>query len=223
MSYESTLFPFTKPLDSYLFAKYDEQMALLILQHCYPGTYSSLCLSDAPDLQDIDKSIGIEVTRMISQSEAQIEGEYTKYCFGKKGETETQLCRQKIEKNGGKVNEYSVTFPTKTSKDEKNDLQNAIRSKMAKLDDYRKSGFRSLGLFVLYEQPLIPIGLDELKSWFDDAISQYEVQYDSIFLSYSCCLICYTPADKQLYPNPIDRYILDSLCKEARIKVELSN
>ena len=53
---------FSKPLESKLHSRYIEQLVFLLLNHIFPEISSDLILSDAPDLQAKDKSVGIEIT-----------------------------------------------------------------------------------------------------------------------------------------------------------------
>lgn len=72
-------------------------------------------------------------------------------------------------------------------------FQDAVRKKMKKLASYRQQGFEKVGLFVFYDEPPIPIHLEELKNCFDEILNEY---------------------------RPIERNAYNRLQYEARIKVE---
>ena len=43
---------------------------------------------------------------------------------------------------------------------------------MEKLESYRTQGYQKVGLFVFYDEPPIPVKLEELKDYFDDLFSE---------------------------------------------------
>lgn len=110
--------------------------------------------------------LGIEVTEAVTKEEAQIEGEFVKYRLESSLE-EKERRKQLIENNGAKVDELGLTYPVKNSDSEKLIFQDAVRKKMEKLASYRRQGFEKVGLFVFYDEPPIPVRLEELKNYFD--------------------------------------------------------
>ena len=66
---------------------------------------------------------------------------------------------------------------------------------MEKLASYRKQGFKKMGLFVFYDEPPIPIKLEELKECFDDVLKKYNDKYDVIYFGFTCGLIEYIVND----------------------------
>lgn len=163
------LFPFEKPLTSRFRKKYVETLALGILQYCYKEKYDGFEVHDAPDISDGNKLIGIEVTEAISDEQAQIQGEFVKYRLESKSEEKGRRKRV-IENNGASVNKLGLTYPVKNGDDEKQIFQNAIRKKMEKLESYRTQGYQKVGLLVFYDEPPIPVKLEELKDYFDEAM-----------------------------------------------------
>lgn len=215
------LMPFRVPLDSHLKTKSREYFAILVLKYCESDKFADLVLADAPDLQMPDKSVGIEVTVAISQQQARLEGEFEKYQFGKQGDSEKAKSKEKIELCGGKMNEYSLSYPVKTSEDELTVFQSAIRNKMRKLSFYREKGYASMGLFLLYEEPPIPNQLIKWFSCFDAGQEGYSDQYDFLFFCYDCALLYYDFHSKKYIMFPIDRDVFYGLKKKARIRTEL--
>lgn len=211
---------FSGPLKPELMKKYDEQFALLVLQHCYRAEYDDYVLLDAPDLQSNDEKIGIEVTKAIFPRDAQIYGEFNRYRLGEKSENNRSRCKRLIEKNGGAIDEYSITFPAKTSDDERIIVQNAIRRKTEKIRDYRSKGFQRLGLFVLYEEPIIPVRSDTLATWFDTVQDDCNDRYDFLFFCYSCGIIYCDYWLQKFEISPIDPSRYDKIAFQARVYVE---
>lgn len=213
------LFPFEKPLTSRFRKNYVEYLALSILQYCYEGTYDGFEVQDAPDISDENKSVGIEVTEAVTSKQAQIEGEFVKYRLESKLE-EKERRKQIIENNGAKLDELGLTYPVKDSDDEKLIFQYAIKKKMEKLAEYRKQGFKEIGLFVFYDEPPIPISLEALKNCFDEVLNEYNDKYDMIYFGYSCGLIEYNVLENVIQPKHIDRIDYNKLQYETRLKVE---
>lgn len=213
------LFPFKKPLTSRYRKKYVEFLALGILQYCYDGTYEGFDVYDAPDIRDKTKTVGIEVTEAITIEQAQIESEFVKYRLENNEEKKVRR-KQIIEENGAKVDELGLTYPVKNSDDEKLIFQNAIKKKMEKLASYRKQGFKKIGLFVFYDEPPIPIKLEELKECFDDVLKKYNDKYDVIYFGFTCGLIEYNILLDEINARPIERNTYNRLLYEARLKVE---
>jgi hypothetical protein len=212
--------PFSGPMDSHLTTKYTEYVAYSVLKYCEPAFYTDLVLSDAPDLQKPDYSVGIEVTEAISQQQAQIDGEFVKYRFGKESDADRARCKKKIELCGGYLDDYSLTYPLKDLKDEQEIFQTAIRRKMKKLPTYRQKGFCRVGLFLLYEEPPIPVTLNELLSCFEAGQEACADQYDFLYFCAHSSLLRYEPKTKEYQSFKIGREQLDSIKLNARIKVE---
>ena len=133
---------------------------------------------------------------------------------------EKERRKQIIENNGAKVSELSLTYPVKDGDSEKLIFQDAVRKKMKKLASYRQQGFEKVGLFVFYDEPPIPIHLEELKNCFDEVLNEYKDKYDAIYFGYSCGLIEYNVLLKSIQAQPIRRNVYNRLQYEARLKVE---
>ncbi len=165
------LFPAVRPLTSRFRKKYVETLALGILKYCYKEKYAGYEVHDAPDISDGNKLVGIEVTEAVSDEQAQIQGEFVKYRLESRPKKKERRKRI-IENNRASVNELGLTYPVKNGDDEKQIFQNAIRKKMEKLESYRTQGYQKVGLFVFYDEPPIPVKLEELKDYFDDLFSE---------------------------------------------------
>ncbi|GEM_PF-1264893 len=212
------LFPFEKPLTSRFRKKYVETLALGILQYCYKEKYDGFEVHDAPDISDGNKLIGIEVTEAVSDEQAQIQGEFVKYRLESRTE-EKERRKRIIEENGASVNQLGLTYPVKNGDDEKQIFQNAIRKKMEKLESYRIQGYQKVGLYVFYDEPPIPVKLEELKDYFDEAMNGYNDKYDIIYFVHSFGLIEYDVLTDEVQVIPIERSIYNKLRYDARVKI----
>ena len=214
--YIERLFLFEKPLTSRFRKKYVEFLALEILQYCYGDFYKKFNVYDSPDLCDKERVVGIEVTI----EEAQIKSEFVKYRL-ENDNSKKERRRQIIENNGGRVEKFGLSYPVKNSESEIVTFQNAIRKKMEKLSLYRSRGFKTLGLFIFYDEPPIPIKIELLKECFDQVLNEYNDKYDFLYFGYSCGLVYYDIVNSDIQVKIIDRSDYDKLMYAARIKTDI--
>lgn len=74
---------FTSALPSELIKTSREYYALAVLRYSYPERFTGLCKSESPDLQDLNRSLGVEVTWGGSPQDEIITGESYKYSQAK--------------------------------------------------------------------------------------------------------------------------------------------
>ena len=129
--------------------------------------------------------------------------------------------RQIIENNGGRVEKFGLSYPVKNSESEIVTFQNAIRKKMEKLSLYRSRGFKTLGLFIFYDEPPIPIKIELLKECFDQVLNEYNDKYDFLYFGYSCGLVYYDIVNSDIQVKIIDRSDYDKLMYAARVKTDI--
>lgn len=211
---------FDGPLKSHLQTKYTENFAYQVLKLCFPEKYRDLIMDDAPDLQMPDKTEGIEVTVAVSPQTAQIDGEFNNYRVGKQDVKSKERCKQIIERNGGKIEEFGLSYPVMTLQDEQEIFRATIQNKMKKLDAYRRKGFSQVCLFILYDEMPIPPG-DVQRDWlqcFNDAQEGYEDKYDFLYFCYPEALFTYDFSKGNYKVDVIDRELYGALSIEARLK-----
>jgi len=98
------------PLNSHLGTAYFEYTALIVLVELFPEKYGELIRKDKPDLQDADKSLGVEVTRAIEGNYGEIEGLTSEAFYG--NEAYKAKATRQIEKLGGSFDEFGMLWPT---------------------------------------------------------------------------------------------------------------
>lgn len=211
---------FTTALDSKLHSKYIEQLVFMILKHIFSDKFSDFVLSDKPDIQSTDKSVGIEITEAIAPRIAQIDGEYAKLRFGKNSEYEKNKCKQLIEKNGGKVDELELSYPVTNSKEELDIFVNALRKKIKLLPSYRENGFKNMGLFIFFDEPPIPFKQEVLMKRFAEIKTDNMDQYDFLFFGYHYGVIYYDFSDMNYKNYRINEDEFDTMSQSAREFVE---
>ena len=216
---QMSFFPFSKPLTSRFRKDFIENLALGVLQYCYDNTYDGFSVHDAPDLSDDAKTVGIEVTEAISENEACIEGEFTKYRLASNVEIKERK-KQLIENRGGILDDLGLSYSVTDGNCEKIIIQSALRKKMKKITEYKKKGFQTIGLFIFLNGMPIPAGLETFKNYFDEVLNEYNERYDIIYFGYSCGLMEYDVVKGNIQAQIINRADYDKLQYEARLKVE---
>ena len=211
---------FKKPLDSKLHSRYVEQLVFSMLKHIFPETSSILSLSDSPDLQAEDKSLGIEITEAISPKIAQIDGEYAKLRFGKKEKHEKEKCKRLIETNGGKVDMIGISYPVTNAKAEWDIFSSALRKKMKLLPSYKEKGFKEIGLFIFFNEPPIPFNPQIGMERFAEIQKESIYQYDFLMFGYRNGIISYDFHKMNYDIYTIDPETFDNMSSNARKIVE---
>ena len=99
---------------------------LAFLKYSFPERFSRLQKSEAPDLQEPDGNLAVEVTWGGSPRDELVSGESLKYDYART-EAEKEKCLQKIRKNGGDRDDISISFPMSTVEKEKKTLSKFLR------------------------------------------------------------------------------------------------
>ena len=210
---------FDKPLSRRKHKDYNEELALLILKQCFPGQFSNLTKKDAPDLQDINGKIGIEVVEAIEMKKAEIDGVFSNRRIVNSSIT-YEKCKEIIEKNGGELDEYGITYPVTTNLDEKAIIQEAIQKKIKKYSEYKEKGFEELSLFVLFYEPIISVEKEILKKYFSEPFKGVSETYVRLNFLSTWVLFVYEIAEDKMEIIKIDKEEYNDLLYQARINVE---
>lgn len=210
---------FTTPLNSELHKYYYEFRARKLFEYCYPEKAELIC-SDKPDLQAIEKSFGIEVAEAILTQDAIVSGEFTKYEFGKKNAEDRKRCIQKIQRNGGEVNELYLSFPSHTLDDELENYKDIISKKIRKLPQYWSQGYSHMGLFIVCSSIPIPFRIETLRGLFAEAQQVGTDKFDYIWLAYPCAVLFYEESTKKIIIHKVDSQAYDEIAINARLEVE---
>ena len=143
-----------------------EYRTLAILKYSFSDCFSKLHKAEAPDLQDDNGDLAVEVTWGGSQRDEQISGESLKYSLAKT-EDEKGKSLKIIRKNGGDRNAISTSYPVGTSEDDKKNVIEAFRKKLKKVDNYRQS-FRRIGLAIIIDIPMFFFDDPQWGRWLSD-------------------------------------------------------
>ena len=175
---------FERPLSPGLWKTSTEYTALALLKFCEGEPYRFMRHADAPDLQDLNRNVGIEVTEAITKEQAQVNGEFVKLSESN-DPNEKDKSRQIILDRGVDLpDDWMMVFPPVSAADEKHIVLNAFESKLDKATVYRRKGFSQLGLFIYIEKPIFNDTRAYGYKWLSSAQADRTDKYDFVYLGY---------------------------------------
>lgn len=139
-----------KPLPNHTKLDYDECYAKLVLERYFADRYSSLRISDKPDLIDDENDIGVEVTSADSKKRREAISLFCKmpYYSLNKQESAKERMRQLGEPYQGMVQSWSTNHAYKL--DERHPLMNFIKIVEKKVSTLNKKHYQKLKQYDLY-------------------------------------------------------------------------
>lgn len=131
-----------KPLPEHTKVDYYECYAKIVLEEMLPETFHDLVISDKPDLQNNQLSIGIEVTSSENTKQREVDSLYSKWPDqDKKGKEKIE---KQIEKCGAKIDGCFLCGIS--DHDNFESIYEALKNKMKRFDGYEP--FNKQYLFV---------------------------------------------------------------------------
>ena len=209
-------FSFSSPIQQELAKKSEEYFVLALLKHYFYHIGSLLHCADAPDLQDDQGIIGIEVTRAVSAREAQISGEFIKLhttCDLQKND----LSKSLIERNGGKLTSFSVTYPLFTAEQIESDIKAILKKKGKKFKNY--STFQHVGFAVIVDTNMLAEIKENWCKWVEEAAGSL-IKFDFVFLVCWDEMSYYNMRTRELIYTVFDKDMNIGLKKLARMTAE---
>ena len=192
-----------------------EYYALATLKFAFPEQFSELFKGESPDLQDVNRKVGVEVTWGGSPRDEIINGESLKLTRAR-SDKEREKCLQKIRQNGGDRDGYSTSYPISTSDYDKIHIQNVLIKKLNKINSYRVH-FKRIGLAILIE---IPLFFFEDPKW-GDWLSQINKDgFDFVAILHWSGVDMYDFKTGLYNSQKIDRGDMDALKKLGRMAAE---
>lgn len=178
-------------LDSHFWKTSNEYTALASLKYCFGEKYRHLRNAEAPDLQDVENSVAIEVTDSVTPNDAQIIGEFTKLSQVIT-EEQKEKCRKKIIQNGAcLLSDGMMAWQSRGPETEKREIINAFVQKLSKISEYRKMGFANIGLLIYHEKPAFSETIDNFPKWLIDAQKDCADKYDFVYILHVRGLLFY--------------------------------
>lgn len=192
-----------------------EYYALAVLKYSFPEQFAGLRKGETPDLQDVDRNIGVEVTWGGSPRDEIINGESYKFSHAK-SDNDRKKCLQRIKENGGDRNEYSISYPVSTSDGDKKHIQNVLTKKLKKIDSYRVRVNR-IGLAILIDIPLLFFDDPQWGDWLSPI---NKGSFDFIALVHWSGIDMYDFKMEEYISFRIEREDMDALKKLGRMTAE---
>ena len=206
------------PLPSEDHKTYREYEALAMLKYLLPEQFANLHKAEAPDLQDTEHSLGVEVTYGGSQEDELISGESIKYSQART-DKERERIREKIQQHDGDRDDISTSYPVGTSEKDKANIQRIFRKKLKKAENYRKK-FRHLGIVIIIDIPLFYQYGQIWGKWLSALNDSSVCKYEFVVLSHWGGIDIYNFKTKQYLNRGISQEDRDALKKLARMTTE---
>ena len=211
---------YDKSLDSHLWKTYQEFLCLAVLKYVFGNEFQSFHHADAPDLQDQDNKIGIEVTQAVEPKDAQTSGEHIRF-FESDNKNIRAKSRSKIESNGGMLFENGVlVLDSKTAKETRSTIVSAYTHKCTLLPEYQKNGFQTLGLCIYHQEHLSTEIQKQCFSWLKDARNESVQQYDFVIIVHFMGVMIFDFAKGEMKSYEIEEDVMDTLGVLARMTAE---
>ena len=181
---------FDTAINSKLLKHSQEYRVLATLRYLFPSKYMKMIKAETPDLQDVENSIGIEVTAAVKENDMKASRALSELC--RKDCKEYRKYKDKIETSG-----YSTTIieknkilisATGTSDLEKSCFYNSIGKKNDKLQEYRKC-FERIGIAIILVEIPTKYTENHLTEWICELIKCKKIQFDFFYvISYRFCV-----------------------------------
>lgn len=179
-----------------------EYRALATLRYFIPVKYDTMIKAEAPDLQDCNNCIGIEVTAAVSEKDMKAADAFSKLCKENDSVVVQKLKQKIIESNYSidtvEINQSTIisTSTSGTDNSEKTVFQKSIWKKIKKLHKYREK-FKTMGLAVLLPEPPTVEAENHFVDWFREASCEYNDTYDFIYvISHRFCIYYNSKTDE---------------------------
>lgn len=212
---------FSSPIHSSILKHSQEYNVLAILRYLYPREFSTMINGEAPDLQDNENGVGIEVVSAAQEndmraSRAFSELRQTKDGDNKKSEERIRASGYKIVSiQGNKVGISTIG----TSDSEKALVQKIVQKKVGKIQQYKKN-FRKVGLAILFSEIPTSYAEDHCLEWITEVLNKFQDSFDFVYvLSHRFC-IYYEIQKKVSEKRCLTENVYKSLSTIARMTAE---
>lgn len=212
---------FSSPINSGIQKHSQEYKVLAILRYLYPQKFSTMINGEAPDLQDSENGVGIEVVSAAQQddmraSRAFSELHQTKGVNDEKNEERIRASGYKFVPVQGNIVGISTTG---TSDGEKMLVQKIVLKKAEKIQQYKKN-FRKVGLAILFSETPTSYTEDHCLEWVTEVLNQFQDSFDFVYvLSHRFC-IYYEIQKKISEKRCFTENVYESLSTIARMTAE---
>lgn len=195
--------------------KYDtcffERYAMYSLEALLGERYAHLMNADRPDLQDVERGIGIEVTRAITEDKNVANSLINEMAGRPVKEVNEDLL--KIQESGYS---YGLDLNYSVGSNEFNywalalPMKRILESKLWKVNNGFYGDFKEFGLYVFTKYDLVADEVNEIIGFMMDAQRSCKVRYDHLFISQIETLF-----DCDLHHGDFDCFPIDSRLSRA--------
>lgn len=161
-----------------------ERYAMYSLRSLLGNRYAHLVNADRPDLQDVRRGIGIEVTRAITEDKNVANSLINEMAGRPVKEVNEDLL--KIQESGYS---YGLDLNYSVGSNEYNywalalPMKRILESKMWKINNGFYGDFKEFGLYVFTKYDLVADEIEEIIGFMMDAQQSKDVHYDHLFIS----------------------------------------
>ena len=163
-----------------------EYKVLAILRYLYPQEFSTMINGEAPDLQDNENGVGIEVVSAAQENDMRAFRAFSELHQTKGGDNEKS--EERIRANGYKIvsiqgNKVGI------SKIGTSDSEKAlVQKKVGKIQQYKKN-FRKVGLAILFSEIPTSYAEDHCLEWITEVLNKSQNSFDFVYvLSHRFCI-----------------------------------
>lgn len=172
---------FNGRIDSQLLKTSQECRALATLRYIFPNQFNPVMLAEAPDLQDQERNIGVEVTAAVKKNDMKAASAFCEYIKTDDIKRKELLLKQ-IDESSSSVISVSNSIEAMMSGGGQNEeaiYKEALRRKKEKAEEY-KQVVKQLFLVVIFLE--IPSRETEacLEQWTMDVITEKE--FDGVYV-----------------------------------------
>ena len=167
-----------------------EYKVLAILRYLYPQKFSTMISGEAPDLQDNENGVGIEVVSAAQENDMRASRAFSELRQTKGGDNEKS--EERIRASGYKImsvqgNKVRIST-TGTSDSEKVLVQKIVLKKAGKIQQYKKN-FRKVGLAILFSEIPTSYTEEHCLEWITEVLSKFRDSFDFVYvLSHRFCI-----------------------------------
>ena len=170
-----------------------EYRVLATLRYLYPLKFDNMIVADAPDLQDKENDVSIEVTTTAKEGSMEVSRLFCETLSAdnlyKREKQEKIICSRgySIMSLNGKVN---YLLASGTDAEEKAFFQASLQKKNKKIEEYKKK-FLRVGLAVLWEGIPTSYAEENIKEWIFETYINADKTFDLIYVIASRFCIYY--------------------------------
>ena len=167
-----------------------EYRVLATLRYLYQAKFDKMVTGEAPDLQDRENGVGIEVTAAVSENDMRASRAFSELYKGELKDIEKR--KKAIESSGYTfvplVDNKVVISTSGTADGEKHFFQESIRRKTKKLEQYH-ANFKKIGLAIILLEIPTSYAETNLSEWLSELLTESNNRFDFVYvISHRFCI-----------------------------------